>query len=198
VPTELIYENNSIRWGFQIKEREQRHQWFKLSLDPESVLVESEPVKRYPDNKALPPAYLGSPEKMCTDFLKAPRQHTHDIISHKLSSSIVETTSFAFIVTVSINQTVSPSKHVAKACHNQVPALWKDGAKDKTRQCAKEAGMGDSVMIITEPEAAAIHALDMMDPHGLEIGQTFVVTDCGGGTVGEYTPRQRYLDVLTW
>jgi hypothetical protein len=120
VPIELIYENNSMRWGFQIKEQEQRHQWLKLSLDPESVLVESELIRKYADNKALPPAYAGSPEKMCTDFLKALRQHTHDIIRHKLSSSIVETTSFAFIVTVSIIQTVSPLKHVAKACHNQI------------------------------------------------------------------------------
>jgi hypothetical protein len=63
-----------------------------------------------------------------------------------------------------------------------------DRAEDKTIQRAKEAGMGDSVMINRESEAAAIHALDMMDPHDLEIGQTFVVTDSGGGTVGE---RQR-------
>ena len=101
VPTELIYENNGMRWGFQIKDREKRHQWFKLSLDPESVLVESELVRKYPDTKSLPPAYARTPEKMCTDFLRALRKHTHDIISHKLSSSIVETTSFAFIVTVS-------------------------------------------------------------------------------------------------
>ena len=62
----------------------------------------------------------------------------------------------------------------------QVPALWKDLAKDKTRRCAKEAGMGDNVMIISEPEAAAIHALDMMDPHGLELRESFVVCDAGG------------------
>ncbi len=55
--------------------------------------------------------------------------------------------------------------------------MWKDRAKETTRRCAREAGMGDNVMIITEPEAAAIHALDMMDPHGLRIGQGFIVAD---------------------
>ena len=47
--------------------------------------------------------------------------------------------------------------------------------------------MGDNVMIITEPEAAAIHALDMMDPHGLQVGQAFIVADCGGGTIGAFS-----------
>jgi molecular chaperone DnaK (HSP70) len=77
----------------------------------------------------------------------------------------------------------------------QVPAIWKDGAKEKTRRCAREAGMGENVKIITEPEAAAIHALDMMDPHGLEIGQAFIVCDCGGGTVGKGS-LEPILDLL--
>jgi len=55
---------------------------------------------KYPDTQALPPAYAVTPEKMTTDFLNALRQHTFDIISHKLTSTIAETTSFAFIITV--------------------------------------------------------------------------------------------------
>ncbi|CAG8575605.1 1747_t:CDS:2 [Ambispora leptoticha] len=33
------------------------------------------------------------------------------------------------------------------------------------------------------PEAAAIHCLNIIESHGLEIGDTFLVCDCGGGTV---------------
>lgn len=37
--------------------------------------------------------------------------------------------------------------------------------------------------MISEPEAAAIYALDAMDPHNVKVGDTFVVCDAGGGTV---------------
>ena len=37
--------------------------------------------------------------------------------------------------------------------------------------------------MISEPEAAAVYALDALDPHEIEVGDTFVVCDAGGGTV---------------
>ena len=66
-----------------------------------------------------------------------------------------------------------------------VPAVWSDMAQSKTRSCAEKAGMGSgsALHIISEPEAAAIYALDTMDPHGIETGDTFVLCDAGGGTV---------------
>jgi len=44
-------------------------------------------------------------------------------------------------------------------------------------------GTGSALHIISEPEAAAIYALDAMDPHNIKIGDTFVLCDAGGGTV---------------
>lgn len=44
-------------------------------------------------------------------------------------------------------------------------------------------GSGQALRIISEPEAAAVYALDVMDPHIIEIGDTFVLCDAGGGTV---------------
>jgi hypothetical protein len=35
--------------------------------------------------------------------------------------------------------------------------------------------------IISEPEAAAMYVLQAMDPHGIKVGDTFVVCDAGGG-----------------
>lgn len=66
-----------------------------------------------------------------------------------------------------------------------MPAVWSDKAKAKTRKCAELAGMGDSssLHMMSEPEAAAMYALDIMDPHNLEVGDTFVLCDAGGGTV---------------
>ncbi len=66
-----------------------------------------------------------------------------------------------------------------------VPAVWSDDAQAKTLACAEKAGMGagSSLHIVSEPEAAAIYALDMMDPHNIKKGDTFVLCDVGGGTV---------------
>ena len=50
-------------------------------------------------------------------------------------------------------------------------------------------GSGTALHIISEPEAAAIYSLYAMDPRGLEVGDTFVVCDAGGGTVDLITYR---------
>lgn len=44
-------------------------------------------------------------------------------------------------------------------------------------------GSGHALHIISEPEATAVYALDMLDPHHIEVGDTFVLCDAGGGTV---------------
>jgi len=44
--------------------------------------------------------------------------------------------------------------------------VWSDAAQSKTRMCAEKAGMGkgEKLQIVSEPEAAAVYALDAMDP----------------------------------
>lgn len=44
--------------------------------------------------------------------------------------------------------------------------MWSDAAQSKTRMCAEKAGMGkgEKLQIVSEPEAAAVYALDAMDP----------------------------------
>ena len=44
-------------------------------------------------------------------------------------------------------------------------------------------GAGAALHIISEPEAAALYALTALDPHGIKIGDTFMLCDAGGGTV---------------
>lgn len=68
-----------------------------------------------------------------------------------------------------------------------VPAIWSDLAKDKTKQaCQRASGISHTnvpIHLISEPEAAAIYALHGLDPHGLSVGDSFVICDAGGGTV---------------
>lgn len=65
-----------------------------------------------------------------------------------------------------------------------VPAIWTDGAKERTRACAEKAGLGKSSLLhmISEPEAAAIHALHVSAPNNIREGDTLILCDCGGGT----------------
>lgn len=119
----------------------------------------------FPDFNAAPPAYGHGPEELVKDYLTALRCHAERVLRHKLPQSALTSTPIEFVITV--------------------PAVWSDRAQASTRRCAEQAGMGtgSSLHIISEPEAAAMYALDAMDPHNIKVGDTFVLCDAGGGTV---------------
>lgn len=114
---------------------------------------------------AAPPGYDHDPEKLVTDYLTALRDHAEKVLRWKLPESALTSTPIEFMITT--------------------PAVWSESAQAKTRSCAQKAGMGvgAKLQIISEPEAAAMYALDAMDPHNIKIGDTFVLCDAGGGTV---------------
>ncbi|GBB86772.1 hypothetical protein RclHR1_01320007 [Rhizophagus clarus] len=72
-----------------------------------------------------------------------------------------------------------------------IPAEFDDRAKDTMRKCLYSAGLTDSkesnkVEFTTEPEAAAIYCmrnLNEYDSGMVPIDASFMVVDCGGGTV---------------
>lgn len=163
VPTEITYDGNICKWGFQIKDGQARHQWFKLDLDEEQMQQVSQLTLQYPDPHALPPSYNKSPADLSVDFLGALKVHTEAILKAKLGVGVMSNTLVEYIITV--------------------PAIWSDAAQNRTRVCARRAGMGENVRIISEPEAAVIYTIDAMSPRTLEVGDTFVLCDAGGGTV---------------
>lgn len=66
-----------------------------------------------------------------------------------------------------------------------IPAIWTDLAKSKVIQTAENAGLGrhrENLQLCTEPEAAAVHTLRAIQPHELQVGQSIVICDAGGGT----------------
>lgn len=76
--------------------------------------------------------------------------------------------------------------------------MWTESAQAKTRACAEKAGMGkgDRLQIVSEPEAAAVYALDAIDPHDIKVGDTFVLCDAGGGKNDHFTrPPSRILQL---
>lgn len=108
-----------------------------------------------------------SVDTLVTDYISALGDHLTYTLREKLGDNIVKSTPLEFVVTV--------------------PAIWSDLAKDKTRKaCQAASGLTatqQSVHLVSEPEAAAIYALHGLDPHGLQVGETVVVVDAGGGTV---------------
>ncbi|KAF9366694.1 MAG: hypothetical protein J3Q66DRAFT_322754 [Benniella sp.] len=70
-----------------------------------------------------------------------------------------------------------------------VPAMWSDRAKNVMRQAAvkarliKETDHPDRLMLISEPEAAALYCERKCDQFDLGHGDRFMICDAGGGTV---------------
>jgi len=65
-----------------------------------------------------------------------------------------------------------------------VPAIWSDRAKDSTRQAAARAGIPrDRLILVPEPEAAALYCATAGHELDLANGDTFIICDAGGGTV---------------
>lgn len=70
-----------------------------------------------------------------------------------------------------------------------VPAMWNDQAKAMMRQAALQAGMispldpPHRLLLISEPEAAALYCEKKCDQFAIGHGQKFMICDAGGGTV---------------
>ncbi|KAE8339283.1 hypothetical protein BDV24DRAFT_152848 [Aspergillus arachidicola] len=118
----------------------------------------------YHDCRRIPEPYHSSCESVATDYLRCLHKHIIESLKSKIGSSF-DSMSLEFILTV--------------------PAMWPDKARMTTLHCAEIAGFGGNgtIRLISEPEAAAMHALNVSNPHGSEVGDTVVLCDAGGGTV---------------
>ncbi|KAG0744279.1 hypothetical protein G6F26_008182 [Rhizopus arrhizus] len=80
------------------------------------------------------------------------------------------------------------SQHQYRYCLT-VPAMWSDKAKATMREAAIMAGLikeddhRDRLMLISEPEAAALYCEKKCDQFNLKHNDRFMICDAGGGTV---------------
>ncbi|KAI7306299.1 actin-like ATPase domain-containing protein [Hortaea werneckii] len=151
---------SNMRWGYQVRQDEQRLRCLKLLLDPE---------QKFPDYVSLDDikqqlATTGkSVNTVIAEYLKALFDHTKEALKRRYGEVFVSNTPLHVVLTV--------------------PAVWSDEAQEATLSAAKVAGIGDHITMISEPEAAAVYALQAIQPNNLSVGQNFVVVDAGGGTV---------------
>lgn len=105
-------------------------------------------------------------QKLVANYLSALGEHLLYTLRQKLGESFVRNVPLEFILTV--------------------PAIWSDLAKSKTLDACQRAGgpfQNRPITLISEPEAAAIYTMHGLDPHGLQVNESFVICDAGGGTV---------------
>ncbi|KAK5076168.1 hypothetical protein LTS08_002678 [Lithohypha guttulata] len=160
-------------WGYECTRGLKQYAWTKLLLDQHVRLTEhDDPLLRQMYGAE---GFLGLPpnktaEDVVADFMTEVYRHTMQILERD----------FAQIL-----------RYLPIEVWVTMPAIWSDAAQNATREAALRAGFGsrpgDSVKMITEPEAAALWALKpylgptALDP--LKPGEYVLICDCGGGTV---------------
>ncbi|KAE8372050.1 hypothetical protein BDV26DRAFT_286274 [Aspergillus bertholletiae] len=171
VPTEVAYEygksGTTCLWGFQIYDCMPHIQWIKLGFAGDRKFgLASRLSFNYHDRRRVPEPYHSSNEDVATDYLRCLYKHIIESLKSKIGSSF-DGMSLEFVL--------------------NVPAMWPDKAKMTTLRYTEHAGFGENgtIRLISEPEAAAMHALNVANPHGLNVGDTVVLCDVGGGAPGD-------------
>lgn len=163
VPTILKYDDGdptSPRWGFRVRDDdENKVEWFKLGLYPH--VEETDLARKYPSRHSR--MSEAQCEKHVVNYLTALRKHVDSYLKDRFTEGIWRRTPIEYIITV--------------------PACWPPKSQDITLACADKAGMGprNKIQIVAEPEAAGIYALQTMQNINLDVNDTFVICDAGGG-----------------
>lgn len=188
-PTLIVYNAKSKKmtkdkWGQAAKDHKldkNEHLFgnFKLFLSPESVTKFygegntdiADITEKFTLNDATAVDIIG-------EYLKVFKKHVDDYIIKKEAEK-----KFFFL------------QGTLKLCYVlTVPAMWDKTAKDTMIRAATKGGLvekdqHDNLLIITEPEAAALSCEEHYKDIEKKDGTTFIVCDAGGGTVDLVTFR---------
>ena len=164
VPTELAYNavDGTVKWGYLLKPEDTSLRCIKLLLDQRQTLpswVTSDSLFDQLQSSGK------TPVRAVADYLTELHAIAIKEMTRRFGQQMMLTTRIEYVLTV--------------------PAVWSDSAKNATLQAAEKAGMGNKheLKLISEPEAAMLHALKTVQPQNLKVGDNFVICDAGGGTV---------------
>ncbi|KAI1082486.1 hypothetical protein F5B20DRAFT_569141 [Whalleya microplaca] len=162
VPTKLRYlRNRQFEWGAQISHdvpAQEVLSLFKLGLEPDKYRNSVDII-----GKALT---VDDVDQKITDYLSGLFEHFMHVMRQKIGLTSLSSIPLQFVLTV--------------------PAIWSDRAKQRTVEAFQRISnlpSGYSTTLLSEPEAAAIAALQELNRHNMNIGDSFLVLDAGGGTV---------------
>lgn len=175
-PSILAYNTNPPAWGANVKPKDEPQvAHFKLGL--QENVGKHYLTKAASNTSSVLGGFLtdhnwrhpGLPEKKAIDY-------TADYLTQICQYVLNETLPSRFGPQFLQNQQIS---YVIT-----VPAIWSDKAKELTRQAAIAAGISRrKLMLITEPEAAALFCATLCKEVDLREGDRFLICDAGGGTV---------------
>lgn len=153
VPSTLSYgkDGKPERWGYSNQQKDDAFKWFKILLEPNSNHYDS--VQEVKQSQKLLKDLNKDPVDVVADYLRILWDYTMlDIKREVKSDDWMQDYALKVVITV--------------------PAMWSDAAKDKTKRAALKAGMpADNIVLITEPEAAALAVIrDMADDENLGVG----------------------------
>lgn len=160
-PSVSLYEGGNLKkWGFQSTARSPAPgsttlSMFKLHLD-ESNAVNIPP---------LPPGVTVL--QAISDYLRELFKFSFGMMKKSLGH--VDESSLRFCLTV--------------------PAVWTEKAKITMREAAIQAGIvsetdpQDRLLLVGEPEAAALYCETFLEQYNLQEDDTFLICDAGGGTI---------------
>jgi molecular chaperone DnaK (HSP70) len=163
VPTVLSYDANRVpqHWGYSVTADDAlQARYFKLGLQPGAYEDEQTDIAQLTES-----GWCKSPKELATEYLTHVLAHLHKAYLPSIyPAAFLSAQTFHYVVTV--------------------PAIWNDKAKNDTREIAVSAGIPDSnLVLITEPEAAALYCATAYRGLALAVGDQFMVCDVGGGTV---------------
>lgn len=167
-PTVIAYNTTPPTWGGSVRPHHQPQvAHFKLGL--ESNVTEHYGYEQQENSLSYFGVHPQLPNKQPVDFsaeyLTCIHKFVHEVfLPRQYGEQFLQNQRISYILTV--------------------PAIWSDRAKDLTRQAAVRAGIpGDHLLLITEPEAAALFCATTFREMDLSDGDRFLVCDAGGGTV---------------
>ncbi|KAL1876468.1 hypothetical protein Daus18300_002712 [Diaporthe australafricana] len=176
VPTVIRFDDQGDIWGVDAKNDPDALRWFKLALIAQQDLdQEVRASAQIQEARRALRAQGKSPGDVISAFLRHMWKHVVAKIKLAEGEKTVETSKFHVVFTL--------------------PAIWPNYAREGMLRAIKGAGIldkrpaGDTTYdFVSEPEAAAIATLSgIYGQKNLKacypVGDTFVVVDCGGGTV---------------
>ncbi|KAK3368365.1 hypothetical protein B0H63DRAFT_514992 [Podospora didyma] len=180
VPTVVAYasENRNDKmhltedkFGFCVTGDMKSYSWTKLLLDQDALAnteFDKPSLKHYFGSGLMALPRGKSAQDVCTDYMR----FLYDCLIQRLEAK-------------SVKLRITPME-----VWLTVPAIWSDKAKQATILAARSAGfasrnyMGDTISVITEPEAAALTVLKpKLDVNVKTMSKNILVCDAGGGTV---------------
>lgn len=174
VPSTVSYDEDTggMTWGYNIPSDVEPLQWLKLLLlEYDDLSEDQKQSTRLGNARNMMKNLNKTAAQVIADYLREIWVHSLQAIKRTKGRNLVEGTPFHVVVTV--------------------PAIWKDYARVRMRTAVETAGIlnerlcGPTTLdLISEPEAAALSTIPELGERGdLDVNDSFVVCDCGGGTI---------------